>query len=56
MVDYVPNDVAEGSLTRLLSVMEGLWHEYLILVGQRRDNVLALLTLLHIPMRCVVSA
>lgn len=53
MVDYVLSGVAKGSPTELfinylVACTEGSWHDYLIPVGQR-GNVLAQLTLLHIP-------
>ena len=59
-VDYNPVGVPEGgpALRFIRDVMAGVeevWQSYAIPDAQR-DSVLAMLTLLHVPVRCVVES
>ena len=56
----MPNDIPEGCpaaafVNQVLVPMEYNWHDYVIPVDWW-DDVMAWLTLLHIPMRCRVES
>ena len=59
-VDYDPVGVPEGGpaagfVRDVMAGEEEVWRSYAIPDAQR-DNVLAMLTLLHVPVRCVVES
>ena len=50
----VPERTALNSVRHMLAIVEESWWLYAI-PDDQQDNLLAMLTLLHMPMRCVVE-